>query len=368
MLKNTVCILFYIYTDFLKRSHGSLNYIPTILDEFKLHHPIIINTLIDAKDLVSIVKSMSFQGHQINFNQNGNNMPYQSYLIFTKLRNFKWKLTNYVPIMVISRIENAIDLKKVDVSIGSEVLFLDWFSFKVYESYTVNEIHITRYLGQFQVNETGRHGMIFVPSKDYTSSMEKRRDNLHGLNIKVGAARDGLPYGVSDPAEFPDKVIYFPNNETYDVTNLVTNSENKHEFFMVLNWMQTKLNFTAKVFLRKDMKYGTPKVLKNGSIELDNGAIRDVFEGTVELLCSPIFMLKERAKFGTFLPPIYSINDAIDIPKVDSAESLDWNVFWGPLSSEIWIALLLKCIIFTMFAYIIEWLHNYNMVRSRVVY
>ena len=99
MLKNTVCILFYIYTDFLKRSHGSLNYMPTILDEFKLHHPIIINTLIDAKDLVSIVKSMSFQGHQINFNQNGNNLPYQSYLIFTKLRNFKWKLTNYVPII-----------------------------------------------------------------------------------------------------------------------------------------------------------------------------------------------------------------------------------------------------------------------------
>ena len=337
---------------------------PSILDQFKICHPIIINTLIDVNALMSIVKCMSFEGQQINFNQNGIDLPYQSYLIFTKLRNFTWNSPTYAPILVVSRIENENDLNKADVSIGSEVLFLDWFSLKVYESYRVNEIKVTRYLGQFQENKIGKHRMIFVQSKDYTFSMEKRRDNFFGLNIKMGTTRFNLPKGISGPAEFPKEVIFFPNNNTYDVTNLLTNSKNKHSIFMSLEWMETKFNFTAKLFLRKDMKFGSPKVLSNGSIELGNGAVKDVFEGSIDSLWSTVFMLPERAQFGTFLSPIGTINDGIYIPKVDLAESLDWDVFLGPLSTEIWIAVFSKCVIFTIFAYMIEWLHNYSIVRS----
>ena len=75
-------------------------------------------------------------------------------------------------------------------------------------------------------------------------------------------------------------------------------------------------------------------------------------------------MLEEMAQFGTFLPPMYSIHDAIYIPIMDSGEDVDWNVFFSPFSTKMWLAILLKCIIFSMFAYIIEWLHNYNMVRN----
>ena len=194
--------------------------------------------------------------------------------------------------------------------------------------------------------------------------MEKRRDNFYGLNIKMGTHPYYLPDGISGPAEFPNEVVFFPNNNTYDVTNLVTNIENKREIFMALEWMETKFNFTAKIFLRKDMKFGSPKVLSNGSIELGNGAFRDVFEGRVDSLWVDTIIIQERAQCGTFLPPIYTMNDAIYIPKVDLAESLDWDVFLGPLSMEIWIAVFSKCVIFSIFAYIIEWLHNYSIVRS----
>ena len=168
ILKYTVCISFCLCIGFFQRSYCSTDYMPSILDQFKIRHPIIINTLIDTNDLVSIVKCMSFQGYQLNFNQKGIDLPYQpyqSYLIFTKLRNFTWNQPTYAPILVVSRIENENDLNKVDVSIGSEVLFLDWLSLKVYESYTVNEIQVTRYLGQFQENKMGKHRMIFIQSK-----------------------------------------------------------------------------------------------------------------------------------------------------------------------------------------------------------
>ena len=367
ILKNTVCMLFCLCIGFFQRSYCSLNYMPSILDQFKICHPIIINTLIDANALMSIVKCMSSEGQQINFNQNGIDLPYQSYLIFTKLRNFTWNSPTYAPILVVSRIENENDLNKADVSIGSEVLFLDWFSLKVYESYTVNEIKVTRYLGQFQENKIGKHRMIFVQSKDYTFSMEKRRDNFFGLNIKMGTTRFNLPKGISGPAEFPKEVIFFPNNNTYDVTNLLTNSKNKHSIFMSLEWMETKFNFTAKLFLRKDMKYGSPTVSPNGSVILGDGVFRDMFEGSVDFICDKMVMLPERTHFGTFLPPIYIKHDAIYIPIMDSNEYLDWTVFFGPLSTKLWIAIILKCIIFSFFVYVVEWFHNYKLVSFDVM-
>ena len=366
ILKNTTCILFCLCIGFFDSSYGSLNEIPAILDEFQIHHPIIINTLIDAKNLMSIVKCMSFKGHRINFSQNRSYQPYQSYLIFTNLRNFKWNLPTYVPILVVSRIKNENDLKEVDVSIGSQVLFLDWFSLKVYESYTVNKIPVTRYLGQFQEKKKDKQDMIYVQSMDYKFSMEKRRENFYGLQIKVGTTKRAL--GISNPADFSNQVTFFSNNDTYDVTNLVNISEKIHGFFMVLKWMETKFNFTAKVFLRKDMKFGSPKVLSNGSIVLGEGAVRDLFEGSIDFLCTPAMMSPERTEFGTFLPPIFITNDAIVIPKVDSVEYLDWDVFLNPFSKKMWMALFLKCIVFSIFAFIIEWLHNYNMVRSCIMY
>ena len=371
MKKGVFLFLCLYYLGYLKCNYGIMitDKLPLILDEFKINQPIIRNTLLDGKDLTNIVKNLCLKGHRINFSQNVQNHTtdqntYQSYLVFTNLINFKWKLTSYAPILVVSRIQNQIKLKDVDVSIGSQVLFLDWFSLKVYEAYSVNNKHITRYLGQFKESKTIKDSLLFNPSKDYIPSIEKRRKNFYGLEIKVAATNFLL--GTSDPADFSLDVKFFPNNNTYDVTNMIKTSANRNYFSTILMWMETKFNFTAKLFLRKDMKYGSPNVLSNGSIELGDGAFKDVFEGSVDFLCASVTMLPERAQYGTFLPPIAIAKDAIYIPIVELAESLDWDVFWGPFSTKMWIALAIKCIIFSICAYIIEWLHNYNIVRNQI--
>ena len=124
------------------------------------------------------------------------------------------------------------------------------------------------------------------------------------------------------------QVKFFPKIDMYDVTNeIATDGSNQSPFLMVLKWLETKFNFTAKVFLRKDMKYGYPKAFSNGSIVLDRGAFRDMFEGSVDFVCTPLVMLPERAQIGIFLPPIYVRREAIYIPIMDSNEYLDWNVY-----------------------------------------
>ena len=367
MLKGNIFLLFCLHLMSCTNCISDFNSLPAILEEFKINKPIILNTKLGTNDLANVVKHLSFKGFSISFSQNKqNNLPYQSYLIFSNLRNFKWNQTTYAPILVVSRIKNEIDFMQVDVSIGCQVLFIDWFSLKVYESYTVNKVHVTKYLGQFEEIKKGMNGLIFIPSKDYTHSMEKRRGNFYGLQIKTATDKKGL--GISDLADYSNQIKFFPNNNTYDVTNMNFTFDHDQLPLKILKWMEVKLNFTAQLFLRKDDRLGLPKV-SNGSIFLEHGLFQDMFEGSYDfLLCKNLMMLREMEQFGTFLPPMYSIHDAIYIPVRDSGEDLDMNVFFSPFSTKLWFAMLLKCIIFSMFVFVIEWSHNYNMVRKFINY
>ena len=360
ILKNIECLLFCLYLGFFKSTYSSPDDIPSILDEFNIYHPIIINTMTDTKDLMRIVKSMSFNGQSINFNENKINRLYQSYLIFTNLKNFKWHEPTSAPILVVSTIKNEIDLKHTNVSIGSQVLFLDWFSLKVYESYNVKKVHVTRYLGQFQEKEECKPGMMFVPSKNYSLSMEKRRKNFYGLQIKVAISKFSL--GISGPADLSDSVKFFPNNNTYDVTNMVTNSENKHEFLMVLKWMEAKFNFTAIVFLRKDMKFGAPYISSNGSTIMKEGVFQYLIEDSLEFVWESFVMLNIRSQFVDFLYTITTEHDAIFVPIEDTYEEIDWSVFVKPLATGVWIAIIIKCVIFSTLASIIDWFNDFKLV------
>ena len=89
-----------------------------------------------------------------------------------------------------------------------------------------------------------------------------------------------------------------------------------------------------------------------------------MFEGLVDFLCSGLLITPERAQFGTFLQSTGKLHDQIYIPNQDSTEYEDWDVFISPFSTEMWIAIILKCIIFSIFSYIIEWFHNCKLVRT----
>ena len=71
--------------------------------------------------------------------------------------------------MVVSKIQNTDDLKNIDLPIDAEVYFIDVDSLKTYEAYKINEIQVTRYLGQFEMeNEI----MLFKKSKGNSLHMK----------------------------------------------------------------------------------------------------------------------------------------------------------------------------------------------------
>ena len=65
------------------------------------------------------------------------------------------------------------------------------------------------------------------------------------------------------PHDFVSNATYFPNNDTYDMTNIVDGI-----YIDMLNSMEKVLNFSTKLYKRKDGQWTPPKTLPNGTIIL----------------------------------------------------------------------------------------------------
>ena len=352
----------WMYFGLVEKCHAMPDILPSIMNEFKIYQPTIIQgAMLEMKKMTKVVKNFNYQGYSIGFSQKQLNR-YQSGVILTNdLSQFKWNNPTRAPILVVSTIETEEDLKGVDVSIGSEVLFLDSVSLKVYESYTINKIQITKYLGQFHVTIVGQ--TIFVPSQDYISNMENRRVNFYGKELTCA-----IPRMKEDPENYLHLVKFFPKNNTYDITKLANNPKYFEKFWdilelTILNIMEGKYNFTSKIILRRDMKIGSPHISSNGTAVISKGVFQNLVAGSIDFVIGPFTMSPIRLLFVDFLPASWSAHDAIFVQNDDTSEEIDWKVFSEPFAIEVWIAIVIKCIIFTALVSIIEWFHDCKLVR-----
>ena len=92
--------------------------------------------------------------------------------------------------------------------------------------------------------------------------------------------------------------------------------------------------------------------------------IQNLVDGSLDFASGPFIISPIRQQFVDYLPTIKSTHDAIFVPIEDSSEEIDWNVFFDPFSIEAWIAVVTKCVIFTIFVIIIEWIHDFKLVRK----
>ena len=362
MNTSTFALSIWMHFGLIMQCHAVTDILPAILDEVRIYQPIILGDMLEMNKMVLVVKNLNYRGYSIGFSLKQLN-KYQSCIVFTDdLTKFNWNKTTYATILVISKIESEQDLKEVDVTIGNEVLFLDWDQFKLYESYRINKVHMTRYLGQFQAINEGKTEAKFVPSKDYISNMENRRGDFKGIEL-IGA----VSWLKEDPGNYSQLIHFFPNNDTYDITKLVNNPKFSGQFYDILElkiWktMESKFNFTSKHILRKDMKIGSPYISSNGTTTIGEGVFQNLVEGSIDFVTGAFTMLPIRLQFVDFLPIIWSAHDAIFVPIEDVSEEIDWNVYFESFTIEVWVAIIIKCIIFTILVSIIEWFHDCKLV------
>ena len=216
-----------------------------------------------------------------------------------------------------------------NIQINQQVYFLTP-SLDLFERYAVNDQIIVQKLGHFQ-NDS------YVPSISVEQNFLRRRQNFHGFGII--AMTEKIENAIEINIE---NATYFPSNQTYDVTNSIQGS-----FFDIWKNLETTLNFSTKIYKRNDKSWGVPRQLSNGTIELSDGMIKDVWSEKAHVILSAGTILHARYLVIDFLQPIRAGHGGIFVKKEDLNEGFDLKVYWHPFEDWTWISILSSSIIVT---------------------
>ena len=207
------------------------------------------------------------------------------------------------------------------INIDQQIYFLTT-SLNLYEKYTINNILIQQKLGHFV------DGM-YVPEESIEQNIMKRRQNFHGSKLIALAGE----YGDWLKIENLKNALYFPSNETYDVTGLVAGST-----FDIWTILQNTLNFTTRIYSRTDNKWGVPIQHPNGSISVPDGIIKDSMDSLADILLAPLSVLYNRYLVIDYMVPLDSKLTGIFVNSIQ--ESNDFEVFYKPFDKWTWSALI----------------------------
>ena len=318
-----------------------LKVLDAMMKKFVVSHPIILNTNLKISNKVALLKMLSYNGHETSFNKNHSH-GYQSYIIFSELQKFKWEIHTNVPVFVVSKIQHEKEFNHINLPLDSEVYFIDETTFKLYETYSVNNIHTTRYLGQFQIQDN----VIFIGS-NFNPSFIKRRGNFHGSQLT--AVTEGLFSLTQLPNDFKSKAIFFPNNQTYDVTDIIEGSS-----IDLLHSLEKLFNFSTRLYKRKDGKWGLSEKLENGTF-IPTGMLENLNDGSADFGWASFSMAEGRLRHVDYLPIITNYYASVFIPKKSETPDIDWQLYFRSFSRELWGTLLSTAFIFAVFIYIMEW-------------
>ena len=93
---------------------------------------------------------------------------------------------------------------------------------------------------------------------------------------------------------------------------------------------------------RKEAKYGIPKELKNGSLQISDGYLNDIYRGKTDVFARQFTIMYDRHLFIDFLQPIENSQVGIFVKSNDLVEGFDIEVFFRPFETWTWMAVTLS--------------------------
>ena len=180
------------------------------------------------------------------------------------------------------------NLKDLKILIHQQILFYFDDTRDLFEAYTINDSNIVRRLG-FVSNESW-----FQWDKDVNPNFIQRRSNFQGVSLKAMTEFRGNLINAN--TSFLTDAPYFPENETY-----LLNGFTYGIYHDVLNVLQDHLNFSTRLFKRKDGAWGMVYPQDDGTFRTV-GFIGDLFLKKADFAIASVIILKDRAQFVDYLP------------------------------------------------------------------
>ena len=217
------------------------------------------------------------------------------------------------------------------ININQQIYFLT-SSLNLYEKYTINGKIIVQRLGHFLDDK-------YQPMNGIDEIFLKRRQNFHGVTMVTLTAHRISRVEIENLENAP----YFHSNETYDVTDFLVGGT----LYQVWKHLQATLNFTSKIYKRKVDVFGVPDKLQNGTFQLPDGYVNDVFIGKADVMLY-INILYERFDFIDFMSPIQSQAMGIFVKRNSLGEGFDLTVFWRPFEKWTWTILIFSSLLISI--------------------
>ena len=230
----------------------SPNLILSATESFRISDPVIFPRTFYSQSNVALTSKLLWKkGHKVGFNYEVfKDHVYQSFIIFDEVFDQQWDFQTESPILVVTNFTEEVNFKSL--AIDKEVYFLDTESLNVYEAFVINGIKTVNNLGQFG------NDFQFIPKSNFVDSFTKRRSNFQRSHLKAMIELE--PPNTKFPLDFKSKVQYFPENDTYDMTEVA-----RGYFIDTLNSLKTTFNFTISYYKRGDGAFGVPYKLSNGT-------------------------------------------------------------------------------------------------------
>ena len=295
----------------------------SFIKEFDLKYPLLMDN--DKSININLTKKFFKKGHYCSFisvspfddkKNNTSDILINNYINISNLSNLLQKSIDTLAIFANGKELVNIE-KSLKAPIDKKVFLVNKSSKEVFEIYQIGNQHIHQKLGKFN-NFTND----FIWSKDIERDLIMRRSNFHGIELK--AMTETIGTLIMLDSEYVQKAKYFSENETYLVNNYISGSF--HDIFLEL---QSQLNFTTKIFKRKERSWGYVYPQHNGSY-VATGMVSDLFFNRADIVVSSLSINPERAKYVDFLIQLDSQKIGLYIPIESSKGKFDYDIFFSP--------------------------------------
>ena len=128
-----------------------------------------------------------------------------------------------------------------------------------------------------------------------------------------------------------------------------------------LNHLEKSLNFSTKLYKRKDGKWGVPITLPNGTIIL-NGMLKSITESHVDMICASLSIVESRLTYVDYLVPITQVHASLFIANNDNFDTIDWTVYLTPFTLRVWLIIIASTITIVIIIIVMEKQYNVEMV------
>ena len=272
----------------------TLEDIQHVISGLSIKHPLILKEKSSLSINLTKGLSQNLQYSKLNLPEDFKNKSYTfTTMLLARNSNETFQLSKYIAkvksLFIILANADAFELtmNNLNVEIDQKVFVVKIPSLEVFETYVINEHKIKRKLGRISA-DTSR--LIWDPTVQ--KHFLKRRFDFHGKQLKV-MTEEYKPTVALD-TNYKNLAPYFPENETYLVNGFISGIH-----YDILIALQNQLNFTTRIYKRKDGIWGFVQKHTNETYTA-SGMVGDLFYRNVDLIVADLTFNLERSLFIDF--------------------------------------------------------------------